>query len=177
MNSIRQIEVIHCDLLVGRLALTKEGLCAFEYSAGWLNSGFSISPFELPLRSGVFIAKPRPFEGASVFLMTACLMGGACLFLIGICSRKASGCILCRCWIASHSSALQGAELWNSGRTEALFPIRNMRILRSWHWRRNGYSTVMIMQERGLLNFRTGEALPEVRVPKFSPVMRAGNGW
>jgi len=63
MNSIRQIEVIHCDLLVGRLALTKEGLCAFEYSAGWLNSGFSISPFELPLRSGVFIAKPRPFEG------------------------------------------------------------------------------------------------------------------
>lgn len=27
----------------------------------WLR--FSISPFELPLKSGVFIAKPRPFEG------------------------------------------------------------------------------------------------------------------
>lgn len=63
MNSIKQIEVISGGRLVGRLALTKEGLCAFEYSAEWLISGFSISPFELPLRSGVFVAKPRPFEG------------------------------------------------------------------------------------------------------------------
>lgn len=63
MNSIKQIEVICDNRLVGRLALTKEGLCAFEYTAEWLTSGFSISPFELPLRSGVFVAKPRPFEG------------------------------------------------------------------------------------------------------------------
>lgn len=63
MNSIKQIEVIYENRSVGRLALTKEGLCAFEYSAEWLNSGFSISAFELPLRSGVFVAKPRPFEG------------------------------------------------------------------------------------------------------------------
>lgn len=63
MNSIRQTEVICDNRLAGRLALTKEGLCAFEYSAEWLNSGFSISPFELPLRSGVFVAKPRPFDG------------------------------------------------------------------------------------------------------------------
>ena len=63
MNSIKQIEVILDNRLVGRLALTRKKLCAFEYSAEWLNSGFPISPFELPLRSGVFIAKPRPFEG------------------------------------------------------------------------------------------------------------------
>ena len=63
MNSIKQVEVFCNGRSVGRLALTKERLCAFEYSAGWLSSGFSISPFELPLRSGVFIAKPRPFEG------------------------------------------------------------------------------------------------------------------
>lgn len=63
MSTIRQIEVIYNDQLVGRLALTKEGLCAFEYSAEWISSGFSISPFELPLRSGVFVAKPRPFDG------------------------------------------------------------------------------------------------------------------
>ena len=42
MNSIKQIEVIYEDCLVGRLALTKEGLCTFEYSAEWLNIGFSI---------------------------------------------------------------------------------------------------------------------------------------
>ena len=63
MNSLRQIEVIYGNRPVGRLALTKEGLCAFEYSAAWLGSGFSISPFELPLKSGVFIAKSRPFDG------------------------------------------------------------------------------------------------------------------
>lgn len=63
MNSIKQIEVIYADRVVGRLALTKERLCAFEYSAEWLASGFSISPFELPLRSGVFIAKSQPFDG------------------------------------------------------------------------------------------------------------------
>lgn len=63
MNSIKQIEVIYANQVVGRLALTGEGLCAFEYSAEWLESGFSISPFELPLKRGVFIAKPRPFDG------------------------------------------------------------------------------------------------------------------
>lgn len=63
MNNIKQIEVICNNRIVGRLALTREGLCAFEYAADWLNGGFSISPFELPLRSGVFVAKPRPFAG------------------------------------------------------------------------------------------------------------------
>lgn len=63
MNSIKQLEVLYADKLVGRLALTKEGLCAFEYSAEWLSGGFSISPFELPLRNGVYIAKATPFEG------------------------------------------------------------------------------------------------------------------
>ena len=41
MNSIKQIEVIYDNRLVGRLALTKESLCAFEYSAEWLNSCFA----------------------------------------------------------------------------------------------------------------------------------------
>lgn len=63
MNNIKQIEVIYNGRIVGRLALTKVGLCAFEYAAEWLQNGFSISPFELPLRSGVFVAKPRPFDG------------------------------------------------------------------------------------------------------------------
>ena len=53
MNSIKQIEVICDGRLVGRLALTKDGLCAFEYSSGWIRSGFSVSPFELPLQGGV----------------------------------------------------------------------------------------------------------------------------
>lgn len=63
MTNLKQIEVIYDNHSVGRLALTPDGLCAFEYTAQWLTSGFSISPLELPLRSGVFIAKPRPFNG------------------------------------------------------------------------------------------------------------------
>ncbi len=63
MNRIKLIEVFLGNRQVGRLALTREQLCAFQYAAGWLGSGFSISPFELPLQSGVFVAKPRPFAG------------------------------------------------------------------------------------------------------------------
>lgn len=63
MNKLSRIEVIYRDLVVGTLALTNDGLCIFEYSGDWLSNGFSISPFELPLRRGVFTARPRPFEG------------------------------------------------------------------------------------------------------------------
>lgn len=35
----------------------------FEYDKSWLADGFSISPLELPLKPGVFIAKPQPFSG------------------------------------------------------------------------------------------------------------------
>lgn len=49
---------------VGELSLSPSNqLCVFEYDSGWLVEGFSISPLELPLRPGAFIAKPHPFAG------------------------------------------------------------------------------------------------------------------
>ncbi len=49
---------------VGSLTLTPDNrLNVFEYNKSWLADGFSISPLELPLKPGVFIAKPRPFYG------------------------------------------------------------------------------------------------------------------
>lgn len=48
---------------VGRLALTPENRVAFEYDAGFLRKGQSISPFYLPLKTGVFIARWEPFSG------------------------------------------------------------------------------------------------------------------
>jgi serine/threonine-protein kinase HipA len=48
---------------VGRLAMAPDRRCVFEYDAGWIETGFSISPFYLPLRSGAFTARPEPFEG------------------------------------------------------------------------------------------------------------------
>lgn len=50
--------------VVGTLALTPDNrLCAFEYDSYWLSNGFSISPLELPLKSGLFLAKHQPFHG------------------------------------------------------------------------------------------------------------------
>lgn len=50
--------------MVGILSLTPDNrVCAFEYDPAWLRTGFSISPIELPLKSGLFLAKPLPFAG------------------------------------------------------------------------------------------------------------------
>lgn len=51
------------DQLVGTLALTKEKRAAFEYSDLWLENGFSISPFSLPLEKRVFIPQKDYFGG------------------------------------------------------------------------------------------------------------------
>lgn len=63
MNKIKALEVFWKDVLVGRLALTEDGLCAFEYAGTYIGNGVSVSPFELPLKNGVSIAKPHPFAG------------------------------------------------------------------------------------------------------------------
>lgn len=61
-NSDR-VSVLYNGNIVGTIALTPDGLMAFEYSTEWLNKGFSISPFSLPLEKRVFIANPEPLDG------------------------------------------------------------------------------------------------------------------
>ncbi len=63
MKQIKLVEISFKNQLVGKLALTGDGLCAFEYDSEFILNGFSISPFELPLQPGVFIAKRSPFNG------------------------------------------------------------------------------------------------------------------
>ena len=63
MDNIKIVEVWWNEMLVGKIAQTQEGVCVFEYDNFFLNEGFSISPFELPLRKGVFTANATPFEG------------------------------------------------------------------------------------------------------------------
>lgn len=49
---------------VGTLAAAHRYLAAFEYDRDWLEDGFSISPFSLPLKKQVFLPKSYdPFEG------------------------------------------------------------------------------------------------------------------
>jgi len=63
MNIDRLIVKYHNDV-IGVLSLTPDNtLCVFEYDAMWLANGFSISPLELPLKAGLFIAKPTPLYG------------------------------------------------------------------------------------------------------------------
>jgi len=68
MDKIKTVSVRYNGRLVGTMALYKNRQAAFEYSKEWLNDGFSISPFSLPLTQRVFIPKVEPFEGLySVF--------------------------------------------------------------------------------------------------------------
>ena len=62
----RQLEIIkiyYGDKTLGRMVLSPENLTVFEYDPGFLTSGFSISPFYLPLRAGLFTARRDPFNG------------------------------------------------------------------------------------------------------------------
>ena len=63
MNSVSMIEIFISDRRVGRVALTPEWSCGFKYDADWIQSGFSISPFYLPLKPGLIMAKRDPFAG------------------------------------------------------------------------------------------------------------------
>jgi len=63
MDEVRVIEVLMNGAKVGRIALTPDSLCAFEYAPEWIEAGVSVSPFHLPIRSEVFVAKRAPFNG------------------------------------------------------------------------------------------------------------------
>ena len=63
MDEVRVVEVFFSETRIGRIALTPDSLCAFEYDPSYLLSGNSISPFHLPLKQEVFVARRTPFNG------------------------------------------------------------------------------------------------------------------
>lgn len=60
---IRYLTVYIEEKPVGRLASGVDRLSVFEYDPNWLSVGFSVSPFLLPLESGLFTAQRDPFDG------------------------------------------------------------------------------------------------------------------
>lgn len=64
MINVDVLEVFMNQERVGRMALTPEGICGFQYDAGYLSAGKSISPYFLPLQPGLMIAKRDPFNGS-----------------------------------------------------------------------------------------------------------------
>lgn len=63
MSKVKAISVYYNNILVGTLALYMGRLAAFEYDNKWIQNGFAISPFSLPLEKKVYIPKIDPFEG------------------------------------------------------------------------------------------------------------------
>ena len=63
MDNYKYLKVFYNDKLVGTLAKTPDRLVAFEYDNDWLVTGFSISPFSLPLQKKVYLPKFEPFGG------------------------------------------------------------------------------------------------------------------
>ena len=63
MDNYKYLKVFYNDKLVGILAKTPDRLVAFEYDNEWLATGFSISPFSLPLQKKVYLPKFEPFDG------------------------------------------------------------------------------------------------------------------
>ena len=59
----RKVDVYLDDGLVGTLAETADRRVAFAYSDAWLESGFAISPFSLPVEQKVFVPSSRTFHG------------------------------------------------------------------------------------------------------------------
>ena len=47
------LQVLYDERIVGHLALTPDKKIAFEYSEEWLETGFSISPFSLPVKGQI----------------------------------------------------------------------------------------------------------------------------
>lgn len=63
MKPNKKLEVLFHDNKVGTLALTQDRKVAFQYDDEWLKSGFSISPFSLPLKKQVFVPSKNHFNG------------------------------------------------------------------------------------------------------------------
>lgn len=63
MKTDNYLHVRYKDKNIGTLALTEGKKTAFEYDGSWMEEGFPISPFSLPLKKQVFIPQKNYFHG------------------------------------------------------------------------------------------------------------------
>lgn len=63
MKQGNALQVLYDGKLVGILAMTADHKAAFQYSEEWLENGFPISPFSLPLKEQVFVPTKDYFDG------------------------------------------------------------------------------------------------------------------
>ena len=63
MSATKRLQVMYDEKLVGTLAMASGHKVAFQYSEEWLENGFSISPFSLPLKNQVYVPQKDYFDG------------------------------------------------------------------------------------------------------------------
>ena len=63
MKQGNALQVLYDGKIVGTLAMTANHKAAFQYSEEWLEDGFPISPFSLPLKEQVFVPTKDYFNG------------------------------------------------------------------------------------------------------------------
>ena len=63
MSETKTLQVMYDEKLVGTLAMASGHKVAFQYSEEWLEAGFSIRPFSLPLKNQVFVSQKDYFDG------------------------------------------------------------------------------------------------------------------
>lgn len=63
MKQDNALQVYYDEKLVGTLAMTADHKAAFQYDDEWLENGFAISPFSLPLKKQVFVPTKDYFGG------------------------------------------------------------------------------------------------------------------
>lgn len=63
MKTNNHLQVYYKGQLVGTLALSRENKAAFAYADSWIENGFSLNPFSLPLKKQVFLPSKSYFHG------------------------------------------------------------------------------------------------------------------
>lgn len=63
ISTRKSLNVLYKNKKVGTLAETKDKKIAFAYDKEWLETGFSISPFSLPLKENIFLPTKHYFDG------------------------------------------------------------------------------------------------------------------
>ena len=88
MVDVKKIQVLYRHLPVGILQMdASRGVCVFEYEKSWLADGFSLSPTELPLQSGLMYADKDKLGGVFATFEDS-LPDGYGLFLLDRILRK-----------------------------------------------------------------------------------------
>lgn len=63
MERVKKLNVLYNGVIVGYLAEVENGKIGFQYDDGWCKSGFSISPFSLPISDKIYYSSKPLFGG------------------------------------------------------------------------------------------------------------------